>query len=134
MSIGKTATVIEQLKNSAKIVECKYPREQGYKGIWIFDHSSCHGAYADDALLANRMNAKPGGKPAKLRDRVWEGKVQRMVFNVGVPKGLIQVLKEGGRYRNGMKLDEMRAEISALYKRKDQDRAISQWKRIQLRT
>ena len=35
-----------------------------------------------------------------------------MVFNVGVPKGLIQVLKERGRHHNGMKLDEMRAEIS----------------------
>ena len=35
-----------------------------------------------------------------------------MVFNVGVPKGLIQVLKERGRYCNGKKLDEMRAEIS----------------------
>ena len=103
---------LEQLKDSVQIVECKYPREQGYKVTWIFDHSSCHGAYADDALLANRMNAKPGGKQAKLRDTVWEEKVQRMVFNVGVPKGLIQVLKERGRYRNGMKLNEMRAEIS----------------------
>ena len=102
---------LEQLKYSVQIVECKYPCEQGYKVIWIFDHSSCHGAYADDALLANRMNAKPGGKQAKLRDTVWDGKIQRMVFNVGVPKGLIQVLKERGKYRNGMKLDEMRAEI-----------------------
>ena len=47
-----------------------------------------------------------------LGDTVWDGKVQRMVFNVAVLKGLIQVLKERGRYRNGMKLDEMRAEIS----------------------
>ena len=103
---------LEQLKDSTQIVECKYPREQGYKVIWIFDHSSCHGAYADDALLASRMNAKPGGKQTKLRDTNWDGQVQRMVFNVGVPKGLIQVLKERGRYRKGMVLDEMRAEIS----------------------
>ena len=56
------------------------------------------------------MNAKPGGKQALLRDTVWDGKVQRMVFSIGVPKGLIQVLKERGKYRPGMKL---RQEISS---------------------
>ena len=66
-----------QLKDCVKSVECKYPREQGYKVIWIFDHSSCHGAYVEDALLASRMT---GGKQAKLRDTVWEGRVQRMVL------------------------------------------------------
>ena len=103
---------LEQLEDSALIAECKYPKEQGYKVVWVFDHSSCHGAYADDALIATRMNAKPGGKQALLRDMIWDGKVQRMVFSVGVAKGLIQMLKERGRYRPGMKLDEMRAEIS----------------------
>ena len=39
--------------------------------------------------------------------------MQRMVFSVGVAKGLIQVLKERGQYRSGMKLEEMRAEISS---------------------
>ena len=85
---------LEQLKYCIEIAECKYPRDQGYKVVWIFDHSSSHGAYGDDALLASRMNAKPGGKQALLRDTVWEGKVQRMVFSIGVAKGLIQVLKE----------------------------------------
>ena len=102
-----------QLEYSVEVAECKYPREQGYKVVWIFDHSSCHGAYAPDALLASRMNAKPGEKQALLRDTIWEGKVQRMIFSVGVPKGLIQVLKERGKYRPGMKLEEMRLEISS---------------------
>ena len=57
---------LQQLKDSVQIVACKYPLEQGYKVIWIFDLSSCHGAHADDALLASQMNAKPGGKQAKL--------------------------------------------------------------------
>ena len=34
------------VKDSALMTECKYPREQGYKVVWLFDHSSCHGAYA----------------------------------------------------------------------------------------
>lgn len=35
-----------------------------------------------------------------------------MVFNVGVPKGLIQQLMEQGRYCNGIKFDEIRADVS----------------------
>lgn len=101
------------MKDSALITECKYPREQGYNVVWVFDHSSCHRAYAEDTLIASRMNAKPGGKQLLLRDTVWDGKVQKMVYNVGVAKGLIQVLKERGRYHPGMKLEEMRAEISS---------------------
>ena len=47
-----------------------------------------------------------------LRDTVWEGRVQIMVIDSGVPKGLIQVSKERGRYRAKMKLEEMSKEIS----------------------
>lgn len=36
-----------------------------------------------------------------------------MVFNLGVPKGLIQILTERGKYRKGMKLEEMRMEIAS---------------------
>ena len=81
--------------------------------MWIFDHSSCHGAYSDDALIATRMNAKPGGKQPAMKNTTWNGKVQRMVFNLGVPKGLIQILTERGKYRKGMKLEEMRMEIAS---------------------
>ena len=59
------------------------------------------------------MNACPGGKQPLMWDTVWQGRVQKMVFSVGVAKGLIQVLKERGKYRNGMKLDEMRAELAS---------------------
>ena len=45
-----------------------------------------------------------------LCDTVWDGKV---VFSIGVAKGLIQVLKERGRCLSGMKLEEMRADISS---------------------
>ena len=43
---------------------------------------------------------------------VWNGKVQKLALTIGLPKGLIQVLKEKGNYREGMKLDEMRAELA----------------------
>ena len=101
---------MNQIKQSAKLAEYK---EDGYKVIWIFDHSSCHGAYSEDSLNAYKMNAKPGGKQPKMRDTVWQGKVQHMVFRIGVPKGLIQVLTERGKYRKGMKLEEMCAELAS---------------------
>ena len=89
---------MSQIEDAATIAEIKYPREKGYRLVWIFDHSSCHGAFAEDALNANRMNAKPGGKQPVMRDTVnpFTGHVQRLVFSVGIPKGLIQALKERG--------------------------------------
>ena len=43
---------------------------------------------------------------------MWKGKVQKLVNNKGIPKGLIQVLKERGKYREKMKLAETREEIA----------------------
>ena len=104
---------LAQIKEAVQIVDVKYPREKGYRIVWIFDHSSCHGAYAEDALNAHKMNAKPGGKQPRMRNTVWQGKVQTMVFSIGVPKGLIQVLKERGVDTRHMKLEDMRRELAS---------------------
>ena len=89
---------LAQVDKAVKIPNIKYPPEDGFKVVWIFDKSSCHNDYSDDALIAAHMNAKPGGKQAVMRDTIWDGKPQRMAFNIGVPKGLIQVLKERSKY------------------------------------
>ena len=34
----------------------------GWRIVWIFDHSSCHAAMLDDALDVNKMNVNPSGK------------------------------------------------------------------------
>ncbi|EIW76870.1 hypothetical protein CONPUDRAFT_63241 [Coniophora puteana RWD-64-598 SS2] len=39
----------------------------GYKALVMFDHSQGHLSYAIDALVANRMNLRPGGKQAVMR-------------------------------------------------------------------
>lgn len=39
---------LAQLKEAVKIAEAKYPKEDGWKIVWIFDHSSCHSAMPDD--------------------------------------------------------------------------------------
>ena len=77
-----------QIKDAVMIVECKYPRDQGYHLVLIFDHSSCHGAYVENDLHAYKMNMKPGGKQPAMRNTVWKGKEYSMVFNLGIPKGL----------------------------------------------
>ena len=63
--------------------------------VFVFDHSSCHGAYAKNALNASKMNAQPGGKEPLMRDTMWNAKTQKMVFDdSGITKGLIQMLKD----------------------------------------
>ena len=104
---------LSQMDHAVKIAEIKYPKEIGYRLVWVFDNSSCHNAYADDAINASLMNTKPGGKQPCMRDTVWNGKVQCMVFNIGIPKGLIQVLTERGKYHKGMKLDDIRKELAS---------------------
>ena len=64
-------------------------------GLWFFDHSSGHGAYAADALVASRMNKGPdwNGGIGVMRDGEWVTKdpttkklmrhVQRMQYSEG---------------------------------------------------
>ena len=87
---------MKQIEEASMLAEAKYPEKDGYKLVWIFDHSSCHTAMADDALDAGKMNVNPGGKQPVMRDTVWAGKQQKMTFTLGIPKGLRRVLEERG--------------------------------------
>ena len=62
------------MERAVVIAEIKYPKEEGWRHVWVFDHSSCHAAMADDALDVNKMNVRPGGKQ---HDTVWNGKKAR---------------------------------------------------------
>ena len=48
--------------------------------MWVFDHSSCHAATADDALDVNKMNVRPGGKQRIMRDTTWNGRVWKLYY------------------------------------------------------
>ena len=85
------------------------PPSQGYHHIWCFDHSCDHTAFAEDALIASKINKGPGGKQPKMRDTVWNGQPQTMALPDGRPKGAALVLEERGYNTRGMKLGEMRA-------------------------
>ncbi len=64
---------LEQMHIAIRVAEAKYPARV-FKNVWIFDHSCAHTAYAEDALVAARLNRKPGGKQPAMRDTVWAGK------------------------------------------------------------
>lgn len=91
-----------------EIAEIKYPKTLGWCHVWVFDHSSCHAAMADDALDASKMNVNPGGKQRVMWDTVWLGRVQTMNYALGVPKGMRVILQERGVNTSRMVGDQMR--------------------------
>ena len=98
---------MEQMAKAFKIAEFNYDMAT-HTIVWIFDQSSCHKAFSPDALNVNKMNVLPGGAQAKLRDTVWAGKVQKMVFSIGVPKGMKRVLEERGINTTALRGEDMR--------------------------
>jgi hypothetical protein len=57
------------LEQYLDIFEVKCPE---HNPIVVFDNSSGHGAYADDALQAQKMSSGWGGKQARMRDTSWK--------------------------------------------------------------
>ena len=59
---------LKQLEVASTIADTKYPRNEGYRVCFVFDHSSCHGTYAEDALDASKISMKPGGRQPKMHE------------------------------------------------------------------
>ena len=89
------AKFMTQIERAVQIAEYKYPLAM-HTLVWLFDQSSCHRAYAPDALNVANMNVKPGGAQALMRDTIWNGKKQTLIDENGVAKGMKQVLEERG--------------------------------------
>jgi len=51
--------MISHLKETSKIAEAKYPKEEGQRIVWVFDHSSCHAAMSDETLDVSKMKVNP---------------------------------------------------------------------------
>jgi transposase len=94
---------------SIEVAEIKYPKEDGWRHVWVFDHSSCHAAMALDV---NKMNVKPAGKQRIMRDTTWNGKVWKLYSTdrdgKKVAKGMKMVLEERGISTVGKSADWMR--------------------------
>jgi hypothetical protein len=95
-----------QVETAVQIAEKKYPT-QNFTLVFIFDQSSGHTAYPEDALNAHRMNVSDGGKQPKRRDTVWNGRAQSMTTASGQPKGLRTVLEERNVNTAGMNKADM---------------------------
>lgn len=84
------------------------------QALFLIDNSQGHSAYLTDALLTSRMNLRPGGKQAIMRDswfsRNGEKVVQAMVFPHNHPecpgqaKGMRQVLLERGLWNDRLRM------------------------------
>jgi len=59
--------LIVQIKNTISIFELTHPDRTG---VFVFDRSSAHEGFAEDALNIYRMNVNPGGKQKRLRDTI----------------------------------------------------------------
>lgn len=102
------------VKDATRIAETIYP-STSHTLVWIFDQSSCHRAFSEDALNVRRMNVRPGGAQPPMRDTVWGGKVQRMVLEDGTPKGMRLVLEERGINTSTMNAEDMRVVLANHY-------------------
>ena len=49
---------MEQVSRAVEIAEVKYPKEEGWKHVWIFDHSSRHAAMSEDCLRCQQNECK----------------------------------------------------------------------------
>ena len=46
---------MKQMEYAVEVAEAKYPKEQGYYRLfWVFNQSTCHGAYSDMRLMQIR--------------------------------------------------------------------------------
>ena len=102
-----------QIEKAVKIADVKFPRDAGWRVVWMFDHSSCHAAMPDDARDASKMNVNRGGKQRVMRDGFWNGKAQRMNYALGIPKGMRVVLEERGIDTKNMNAEKMREVLSS---------------------
>lgn len=85
----------------------------GYQALFLIDNSQGHSAYAEDALLVTRMNVKPGGKQARMRDgwfiNAGQKVSQSMIFAPdhpsfpNMPKGINAILAERGLYQKDLR-------------------------------
>lgn len=98
--------LLEQIEHKAiPIFEILYPN---CIALFAFDNSSNHAVFSKDALVASRMNLKPGGKQPIMHNTHFRPnqQSQSMVFAAthpdlklrGQPKGIKQVLMERGKW------------------------------------
>ena len=96
--------MIAQLKQAIDIFEITQPDQIG---VWLFDNSTGHNAFAEDALIANRMNSLPGGQQPLMRETIFDGHRQSLVFEQGdvlLFECTIKIDGEKNHFRHGTRV------------------------------
>ena len=99
--------LITQLRKAVTLFEKKYPAAQR---LFFFYHAPSQMKWPENALNADKINVRDGGKQPYMKDTVWNGSVQRMVTESGLQKGMKTVLEERGvstRRLNAEKLSDV---------------------------
>ena len=114
----KGEDMVKQVLDTAiPVFEKEFGRE--CRACFMFDNSTNHGVYAEDALVAYRMNWNSGGKQPVMRDGWIRGgdngtdRIQQVMYEEveedgktkQVPKGIKRVLEERGLFREGLRLE-----------------------------
>ena len=97
--------LVVQVNKAISIFERKYP---GCLGLFIFDNVPSHVKKPENALCVDKMNVSNGGKQPFMRDTQWNGRVQKMVTDDGIQKGLKSVLNERGVNTDGLIAEKLR--------------------------
>ncbi|CAG8488027.1 15680_t:CDS:2 [Cetraspora pellucida] len=72
-----SAKLLEQVRQAIDIFERTHP---GCVGVFAFNNATSHTAFAENALVASKMNLSSGGSAPKMRDTIWNGNRQSMVI------------------------------------------------------
>jgi len=121
LEYGKTEGYWDGKDLVAHVIEVALPILRkiypGYQILFLFDNSSNHGTYAEDALRVQSMSLKPGGLGQKLlRPGYMYGdrtQVQEMTYTTIDPatgaeiaeaKGMKDVLQERGLWKDGLSM------------------------------
>ena len=102
--------MVEQVNLAMDIFERKYPQ---CKALFIFDNAPLHMKKPDDAINADVMNVKPGGKQPVMWASLYYGEVQEMTLPDGTPKGMKIVLEERGVCTKKVVKEDMIAKLKA---------------------
>ncbi|CAG8622240.1 19511_t:CDS:2, partial [Cetraspora pellucida] len=108
--------LLKQIKKKAiPIFEAKFP---GATAVFAFNNSTNHAAFADDALVVQKMNKGPREKQSVMRPTTFidvngRQRAQEMVFEEDYPnpnlrekpKGIKKILEERGLFKEELNLD-----------------------------
>lgn len=102
--------LIKQVEHTIDIFERIHPEATA---LFLFDNAPSHRNVSDDSLNVDKMNVGPGGRQPIIHDTVWNGRVQRMVNNDGIPKGMKKILEERGVNTFHMQAKDMREKLKS---------------------